>query len=190
MLLEKHKVEIDAILAKYPPERKRSAVIPILHIAQREYGYCSPQAMKEVAGIVGLDPTEVQSVVGFYTLFFDHQVGRRYVHVCADLPCALRGADKFLHEVCARLKLDEHKVAHGGDTTPDGAFSVEATTCLAACDKAPVAQIDLEYAENLTPEKFEALLQGLRAGQPYEYTPVDGHQSTVISEQPSVNSEQ
>jgi len=171
MLIEKHKSEIDAILAKYPPERKRSAVIPILHIAQREYGYCPPEAMKEVAGIVGLDPTEVQSVVGFYTLFFAHKVGRHYVHVCTDLPCALRGADRFLREVCARLNLDEHKVAHGGDTTPDGAFSVEATTCLAACDKAPVAQIDLEYAENLTPETFEALIESLRAGQPYAYTP-------------------
>ncbi|HEY4689731.1 MAG TPA: NAD(P)H-dependent oxidoreductase subunit E [Anaerolineae bacterium] len=176
MLIEKHKSEIDAILAKYPPERKRSAVIPILDLAQREYGYCSTEAIKEVAGLLDLDPTEVQSVVGFYTLFFDHKVGQHYIHVCTDMPCALRGADKFLDAVCAKLKLDRHKVAHGGDTTADGMFTVEATMCIAACDKAPCAQVDLEYAESLTLEKFEAILEGLRAGQPYEYTPTGSEQ--------------
>jgi len=173
VLLEKYKTEIDRVLAKYPPERKRSAVLPILYLAQREYGYCSPEAIREVAGILDLDPTEVNSVVGFYTLFFDHPVGQHYIHICNDLPCALRGADKFLDDVCAKLKLDKHKVQHGGDTTADGLFTVEAAMCIAACDKAPCAQIDLEYAEHLTLEKFDALLEGLRAGQRYEYTPVN-----------------
>jgi len=171
VLLENHQSEIDGILALYPPERRRSAVIPILYIAQREYGYCSPEAIAEVAGIVGLDPAEVNSVVGFYTLFFDHPVGRHYIHVCDDLPCALRGSGPFLDHVCARLGLDRHAVAHGGQTTADGMFTVESVTCVAACDKAPCAQIDLEYAEHLTPESFDALLERLRAGEPYAYTP-------------------
>lgn len=169
MLLEKYKAEIDAILAKYPPERKRSAVIPILYIAQDEYGSCTPGAIREVAGILDLDPTEVQSIVGFYTLFYDRQVGRHYIHVCNDLPCALRGSGQFLDQVCAKLKLDKGKVAHGGDTTADGQFTVEAVMCIAACDKAPCAQVDLEYAENLTIEKFDALIESLRAGQSYVY---------------------
>jgi len=173
VLLEKYQTEIDAILALYPPERKRSAVIPLLYIAQREYGSCSPEVIKEVADLLALDPTEVQSIVGFYTLFFDHKVGRHYIHICNDMPCALRGADKFLHDVCVRLKLDEHKVLHGGDTTADGLFTVEAAMCLAACDKAPCGQIDLEYAENLTLESFETILDGLRAGRPYQYEPLE-----------------
>lgn len=171
MLLENHKAEIDAILDRYPPERRRSAVLPILYIAQREYGHCSPEAITEVAGILGLDPTEVNSVVGFYTLFYDRPVGAHYIHVCNDLPCALRGSDKFLDHVCAKLGLDKHQVAHGGQTTADGQFTVESVMCIAACDKAPCAQIDLEYAERLTPETFDALIESLRAGQPYAYTP-------------------
>lgn len=172
MLLEKYKSEIDAIFAKYPPERKRSAVLPILYLAQKEYGYCTPEAIKEVAGILNLDPTEVQSIVGFYTLYFDREVGKHYIHVCNDLPCALRGSDQFLDHVCQKLGLDKHKVSHGGDTTADGTFTVEAVMCIAACDKAPCAQVDLEYAERLTPETFDALLEGLRAGQPYAYDPL------------------
>jgi NADH-quinone oxidoreductase subunit E len=171
VLLEKHRATIEQILDRYPPERKRSAVLPILTIAQEEYGYCSSEAIKEVAGILDLEPTEVQSVVGFYTLFFDHEVGKHYIHVCNDLPCALRGSDPFLGDVCAKLGLDRHKVEHGGDTTQDGMFCVEAVMCIAACDKAPCAQIDLEYAEHLTPDKFDALLERLRAGQPHEYSP-------------------
>jgi NADH-quinone oxidoreductase subunit E len=172
LLREKYQTDIDAILAQYPPERKRSAVLPILYLAQKEYGYCSPEAMKEVAGILDLDPTEVQSVVGFYTLFYDHKVGQHYIHICNDLPCALRGADRFLDGVCAQLGLNRHTVEHGGDTTADGLFTVEAAMCIAACDRAPCAQIDLEYAEHLTPEKFETILNDLRAGQPYEYAPL------------------
>ncbi len=172
VLLEKHRATIEQILSQYPPERKRSAVLPILYIAQSEYGYCTTEAIKEVAGILDLDPTEVQSVVGFYTLFFDHPVGKHVIHVCNDLPCALRGADQFLDQVCAQLALDKHKVEHGGQTTADGMFTIEAAMCIAACDKAPCAQIDLEYAENLTREKFDALIESLRAGQPYQRNPV------------------
>ena len=171
MLLEKRRATIEHILSRYPPERKRSAVLPILYLAQQEYGYCSPEAINEVAGLLDLDPSEVNSVVGFYTLFFDHPIGKHVIQVCNDLPCALRGSDKFLDHVCAKLGVDKHQVAHGGQMTADGQFSVESVVCIAACDKAPCAQIDLEYAENLTPEKFDALIERLRAGQAYAYAP-------------------
>jgi len=81
VLLEKRRIEIDSILSRYPPERKRSAVLPLLYLAQQEYGYCPPEAIKEVAGIIGLEPTEVNSVVGFYTLFYDHPVGQHVIQV-------------------------------------------------------------------------------------------------------------
>ena len=170
MLLEQHRTEIDSILSKYPPERKRSAVLPLLYLAQQEYGYCPPEAIQEVAGIIGLEPTEVNSVVGFYTLFYDRPIGQHVIQVCNDLPCALRGADRFVDHVCARLGLDKHALEHGGQTTADGQFTVETVMCIAACDKAPCAQIDLEFAELLTPEKFDALIESLRAGQPYTTT--------------------
>ena len=96
MLQEKYAIEIEKILSKYPPERKRSAVLPLLYIAQQEYGYCTPDAIREVAGIVGVEPTEVESVVGFYTLFYDKPIGKHVVQVCNDLPCALRGSEQFL----------------------------------------------------------------------------------------------
>ena len=119
-LLEKYPTEIEKILSKYPPDRKQSAVLPLLYIAQTEYGYCTPDAIREVADIAGVEPTEVDAVVGFYTLFFDHPVGKHVVQVCNDLPCALRGSEQFLDHACKKLGVDKHQVEHGGATTADG----------------------------------------------------------------------
>src|SRR3972149_4532886 len=124
-LLEKYPAEIEKILDKYPPDRKRSAVLPLLYIAQKEYGYCTPDAIREVAGIVGVEPTEVESVVGFYTLFYDHPVGEHVVQICNDLPCALRGSEQFLDHACQKLNLDKHKVEHSGQTTQDGSVTLD-----------------------------------------------------------------
>src|SRR5512141_1630253 len=162
-LLEKYSTHIEKILSKYPPDQKRSAVLPLLYIAQQEYGYCSPDAIREVAEIAEVEPTEVDAVVGFYTLFFDHPVGKHVVQVCNDLPCALRGSDKFLDHACSKLKLDKHKVEHGGATTEDGSVTLESVVCLAACDKAPMMQVDLEYHERLTNEQFDQIVDGLKS---------------------------
>jgi NADH-quinone oxidoreductase E subunit len=162
VLLDKHATEIEKILSKYPSDRKRSAVLPLLYIAQQEYGYCTPDAIREVAEIVGVEPTEVDEVVGFYTLFFDHPVGKHVVQVCNDLPCALRGSEQFLDHACKKLDVDKHQVEHGGATTTDGAFTLESVVCLGACDKAPMMQIDLEYFERLTPEEFDRLIEEYR----------------------------
>ncbi len=161
-LLEKYSTEIEKILNKYPPDRKRSAVLPLLYIAQHEYGYCTPEAIRDVAGIVGVEPTEVESVVGFYTLFYDKPIGKHVVQICNDLPCALRGSDQFLDHACKKLGVDRHKVEHGGDTTADGEFTVESVVCLAACDKAPMMQIDLEYLERLSNEDFDRIIEEYR----------------------------
>ena len=159
---EKYSTEIEKILSKYPPERKQSAVLPLLYMAQQEYGYCTPDAIREVADLTGVTPTEVDAVVGFYTLFYDHPVGKHVVQVCNDLPCALRGSGQFLDHACKKLGVDKHPVEHGGATTADGEFTLESVVCLAACDKAPILQIDLEYFERLTPDEFDRLIDAYR----------------------------
>ena len=152
-LRAKAQAEIDAILAKYPT--KRSAVLPLCHLAQKEYGYMSPKAVRQVAEILELDPTEVKGLIGFYTLLRENPKGKHVIEICNDLPCALRGADQFVEHVCQKLSV------HPGQTTQDGLFTVETVMCIAACDKAPVAQIDLEYYEHLDPEKFDEIVTQL-----------------------------
>jgi len=161
MLSEKYEQEIDAILAKYPPDQKRSAVMPLLYLAQRADGYITKQAMNEIAAILGIEPTEVGSIVGFYTLYSDKPVGTYRLQVCTDLPCALQGADEFLEKLCENLGI---KV---GQTTSDGLVTVEAVMCLAACDKAPLFQVQsgegLAYHENQTMESALGLIDQLRS---------------------------
>jgi NADH-quinone oxidoreductase subunit E len=163
VLADKYHKDIDAILNKYPD--KRSAILPLLYIAQKEYGYCTDDGIREVAEIVGVEPTHVRSIVGFYTLYYDHPVGQHVVQVCDDLPCALRGADQFVDHVCKKLDLDPEHVRHGGQTTDDGQFTVETVPCIAGCDRAPLAQIDLDYFENLDENKFDEIVTRLRIGQ-------------------------
>ena len=160
MLAEKYPEEVKKILAKYPPEQKRSAVMPLLYLAQREEGYISKAAMEDIAQTLEITSTEVASVVGFYTLFHDEKAGKYRMQVCTDLPCAMRGADKFLEGLCANLGI---KV---GETTPDGMITLEAVTCLAGCDRAPLFQLQsaggIEYHENMTVDKTMELVAALR----------------------------
>jgi NADH-quinone oxidoreductase subunit E len=159
VLAEKYGAEITAILSKYPADQKRSAVMPLLYLAQSEYGYLSSPVVAEVAGILGLEPTQVASIVGFYSLYYDQPGGKRRVQICTDLPCALRGADRFAADLCSRFN------AKLGQTTRDSEFTFEAVMCLAACDKAPMFQIHdadgIHYYENMTVESAQAALQGL-----------------------------
>jgi NADH-quinone oxidoreductase E subunit len=163
VLADKYRKDIDAILSKYPD--KRSAILPLLYIAQKEYGYCTDDAIRQVAELVGAEPTHVRSVVGFYTLYYDHPVGQHVVQICDDLPCALRGADQFVEHVCKKLGLDPERVRHGGQTTDDGQFTVETVPCIAGCDRAPLAQIDLDYFQNLDEKGFDEIVTRLRNGQ-------------------------
>jgi NADH-quinone oxidoreductase subunit E len=159
MLAEKYRAEIDRIFAKYPPDQKRSAVMPLLYLAQKEYGHVSRAALAEVGALCGMSPTQVAGIVGFYTLYYDQPGGRRRVQVCTDLPCALRGAEQFADELCRKLGVEL------GGTTKDGEFTVEAVMCLAACDKAPLFQIQdadgLHYHESESAEKPMTVEQAL-----------------------------
>ena len=150
-LVDKYPQEVKKILAKYPPDRKQSAVMPLLHLAQLEKGFVDRHMLGEIAGICGITETDVAEIIGFYTLYHADPEGKLRLQVCTDISCALRGADEFLEQLCSRLGIQP------GGTTPDGMVTVEAVMCLAACDKAPMFQSQgpqgIAYHENMTVEK-------------------------------------
>lgn len=155
MIAEKYAQEIAGILARFPT--KKSAVLPLMHLAQREYGYMSREAMQEVAGILGLDPTHVLSLSGFYSLYYEEPVGKYVLEICNDLACALRGADEFVDMATQKLGIPVD------GTTEDGLFTIKTVMCLGACDRAPMLQCNLKFEEHLDEGKFEALLSRLRS---------------------------
>ena len=165
MLAEKYPSEIQAILAQYPDQR--SAVLPLMYLAQESYGFMSKEAMQDVASVLGLNATEVLSLAGFYSLYYEEPVGKYVLEICTDLPCALRGAEEFTEMACRKLGVEVD------ETTADGMFTVKKVMCLAACDKAPMLQANLKFEENLDEEKFDALIARLRQeaadGQPHTY---------------------
>lgn len=156
----KHKEEVEAILTKYPADFQRSAVMPLLYIAQRETGYVSREAMAQIAEILGISTTDVASVVGFYSLYYEEPHGRYHIQVCTDLPCAMRGAEEYLKQVLDYLGVGL------GETTPDGLFTVESVKCLAACHRAPMFQSqrgdEIIYHEDQTLEKTIAWIEQIR----------------------------
>jgi NADH-quinone oxidoreductase subunit E len=159
-LEKKYSKEVKQILSKYPPEHKRSAVMPLLYLAQREQGYLTKAALQDVARIVDISETDIAALVGFYTLYHEKKGGKYRLQVCTDLPCALRGADEFMESLCSNLGI---KV---GETTPDGFVTLEAVTCLAACDKAPIFQTQgpdgIKYHENMNVDRTLELISVLR----------------------------
>jgi NADH-quinone oxidoreductase subunit E len=159
-LADKYPQEVKTILAKYPPEQKRSAVMPLLYLAQREEGCITKAALEDIAQMLEITSTNVAEIVGFYTLYHEKKDGKYRMQVCTDLPCALRGAEKFLEELCGNLGIQV------GETTSDGLITIETVTCLAGCDRAPMFQIQsangLEYHENMTVDKTLELVEALR----------------------------
>lgn len=137
--------------------------MPLLYLAQQEPGYITKQAMQEIGEILEMPVTDIDSIVGFYTLYHEAPEGQYHVQVCTDLPCALRGADEFLRQLCENIGI---KV---GETTPDGKVTIEEVTCLAGCHRAPLFQVqsgdDISYHENQTVESAAALIEELRNRQ-------------------------
>ncbi|HEX3049287.1 MAG TPA: NAD(P)H-dependent oxidoreductase subunit E [Aggregatilineaceae bacterium] len=155
VLAEKYPERIQKIFAKY--EDKRSGIMDLLYLAQEEYGWLNQDALKEVAELCDVDPTQAHSIAGFYTMFREEPKGKYWLQVCTDLPCALRGADEFYRQLCDYLNVDD------GGTTEDGMFTVEQVMCLAACDKAPMLQCNFHYHEKLDMEQMKALIAQWRA---------------------------
>lgn len=156
-LYNKYTDEIQRILKKYPADQKRSAVMPLLYLAQRERGFVNKDDLQQVGEILNISPTDVGSIVGFYTLYYDHPEGKHRIQICNDLPCALRGADLFLENLCENLGI------RVGETTEDEMVTVEAVMCLAACDRAPMFQVQdqdgIRYYENQTVETALQLIE-------------------------------
>ena len=154
MLKEKYGTEIEQILSRYPV--KRSALIPLLYLAQQDEGFVSEAAMKEIAGLLRLTPPQVYETATFYTMLNLKRVGKFHLQVCKSLMCALVGSDTVIGWVKTKLGIGS------GETTADGLFTLSAVECLAACGTAPMMQINEDYYERLTEEKFDRILADLK----------------------------
>lgn len=146
------------IVARYPEGRQKSALLPILHLVQAEFGWVSTAAMDKVAEYLELKPIEVYEVATFYTMFFLKPQGKYVLEVCRTGPCSIVGAEKIMKYIEEKLQLKE------GEVSEDGLFSWRGVECLAACGMAPVLQIGPEYTyhENLTEAKIDELIDSLR----------------------------
>jgi NADH-quinone oxidoreductase subunit E len=151
---------LDAQIAKYPPGRQASAVIPALWQAQKQHDYWLPQkAIEKVGDILGMPYIRVLEIATFYTMFNLAPVGKFYIQLCGTTPCMLRGADEIIR-VC------EERIGSQGHVTADGLFSWLEVECLGACCNAPMVQINDDYYEDLDATNFAKLLDDLAAGRP------------------------
>ena len=146
------------IIARYPEGKQKSALIPLLHLAQDEFGgWLDVPVMDYVASLLDIKPIEVYEVATFYTMFNMQPVGKYLLEVCHTGPCMLRGSDEIIAHIKDKLGIN------AGETTPDGLFTLKPAECLGACGYAPMMQLGKFYKENLTKEKVDALLDELRA---------------------------
>ena len=146
--------KVSEVIGRYP--HKQSAVVPVLYLAQEEFGHLSQEAIEYVANLMEIPAARLYGIVSFYTMLNMKPVGRHHIQVCRTLPCALQGAGKIIAFLKERLAVDL------GETTPDGKFTFSAVECLASCGTAPVMQINDAYYENLSPEKIEKILGFLK----------------------------
>lgn len=153
--------EVRRWLAKYPPERKHSAVIPIMWLAQKQEGWVSEPAIQAIAKLLDMPVIRVLEVATFYTMFHLAPVGKHHLQLCGTTPCMLRGAEE-LKAVCRKRIGDKHAVS------ADGLFSWEEVECLGACVNAPVIAIDDCYHEDLSPDVLERLMDKLARGEKIE----------------------
>jgi NADH-quinone oxidoreductase E subunit len=152
-----NRARLDGIVARYPPDRRRSAVLPALYLVQHQQGYVSANGMRHVADVLGLTAADVEDVVSYYTMFHTKPVGRFVLNVCRTLSCALVGAERVTEAICAKLSIAP------GQTDPTGTFTLQEVECLGACDRAPVVMVNDSWHECLQPEAVGRLLDDLRA---------------------------
>ena len=145
----------DEIVAKYP--ERRSATLPLLHLAQEELGFVSDAAMKWIAAKLGIEPINVYEVVTFYPMFRLAPIGKRHVKVCRTLSCALRGSYKTMEA------LEKEFDCRRGETSADGNVTLEFVECMACCGTGPIVQVDHLFYENVTPESVPELANKIRA---------------------------
>jgi NADH-quinone oxidoreductase subunit E len=154
------------IIGRYPV--KKSACIPLCHLAQEQDGYLADDAMVHIAELVGITPAEVIGTASFYEMFKREPVGRYVVNVCTSIACFLRGGDDLLHHAEQKLGVK------AGSTTADGQFTVESYECIAACTEAPCLQVNYRYFHKVTNEGFDRLIDDLRVGRLNDHVPPHG----------------
>ncbi len=152
--------EARSIVARYPQGRERSAVMPLLYLAQSVEGRVTREGLQEVAAILGLKTAEVEAVATFYTMIRLRPTGRHVVTVCTNLSCALRGA-KDVYEAAHRAA----GIPHGEELSDDEVITLHEEECLGACEKAPVVSVDFMYHDGVTPERMAELIESLRQGE-------------------------
>jgi len=150
-------VEAKDIIARYPQGKQKSALLPMLHLAQQEFGgWLSVETMDYVASLLNLEPIEVYEVATFYSMYNLKPVGRYIFEVCHTGPCMLRGSDDIIAYIKEKLNIKP------GETTTDGMFSLKTVECLGACGYAPMMQMGKNYREHLTKEKVDAIIDECR----------------------------
>jgi NADH-quinone oxidoreductase subunit E len=156
-----HLARFEEVVVRYPPDRRRSAVLPALYLVQKQQGYITANAMRYVAGLLGITAADVEDVVSYYTMFYTKPVGRYVVNVCRTLSCALNGAERVTSAICESLKIVP------GQTDPTGTFTLVEVECLGACDRAPVVMVNDSWHESVNAADVPALLEALRTkGEP------------------------
>jgi NADH-quinone oxidoreductase E subunit len=156
----------EELVALYP--RARSAMLPLLHLAQEQDGYLSEAGIDEVAALTGTTSADVRGTAAFYDMFHLEPVGKYVVGVCTNIACLLAGGEEFLEHASQKLGCAV------GSTTSDGLFTLEETECLADCDKAPCVQVNHRYVRTTTPATFDALVDELRDGKLDNDVPAHG----------------
>lgn len=146
--------KFEETVARYP--KKEAAMLPVLYLAQREFGHLGPEAIEYVARLMDQAPARVYGVVSFYTMYNMKPVGRHHIQVCRTLSCALRGAENVTALIKKKLGIEP------GQTTADGRFTLSEVECLASCGTAPMMQVNDAYYENLSEEKIGEILEGLK----------------------------
>ncbi len=189
---KENRAKVDEIIARYPEGRERSAVMPLLFLAQRQVadhgphpkknggGWLPRVAMDEVAKILNLPPIKVYEVATFYTMYNKVPVGKHHVQVCTTTPCMLAGSDDVVHACKKKLGIEF------GETTKDGMFTLSEVECLGACVNAPMMQVNDDYYEDLTAERTEKLLDALEKGKKPPKGPQSERKSSYALTGPTV----
>jgi NADH-quinone oxidoreductase subunit E len=151
--------KFEKLLKSYPPGRQRSAVVPMLLFAQDEVGAVTDEVVNEVAGRCGIQPMQVEEVLSYYSMLRRKPLGKYHVQVCTNISCLLTGGEDIWEHACRKLGIG-HKEA-----TADGQFSLEEVECIGACSWAPAVQVNYDFHHEMTPEKLDRLLEGLRKPQ-------------------------
>jgi NADH-quinone oxidoreductase subunit E len=159
-----NQAKFDEVVKRYPPERRKSAILYAIYLVQNQQGYVSRAGMRLVAAHIGCTPAEVEDVVSYYTMFYTKPVGKYVLNVCRTLSCALRGAERVTEELSAHLGI------HPGETDSSGTFTLMEVECLGACDRAPVVMVNDDWHEALSPDRVRQFCNDLMRNGPSTLT--------------------